>query len=300
MMKEKEGLRHIIIFVTLMCVILGAYLISREIIYRNIEVQEINMNWVHQVDSVEHNGNKFVIKGFAFEIETDAEEGVFEIVLRDAKEGNNIFPKMKYSERNDVNEYFLCNTSFLNSGYQAVFKLSNSDLQNNVYEILIRETQKGTAYKTGVYIAKGEVEYVNPVTFKSPKVEGTDLETIVNEGVLRVYRPEEDMYVYQYGNDLIWIAGPGYVFEREDTYIQWHLETTQKDKLPKERLDNQWYFDNLGFDFTDYEIENANFGVYRVAKRALPKEYSILQMNTGKHIEKWIWKVDFRPYYYFN
>lgn len=142
--------------------------------------------------------------------------------------------------------------------------------------------------------------YANPSEYQALEVEGTDLEEIVNQGVLRVYRPDYGMYVYQYKNTLYWIAEPDYGFVDSDTYVQYQLNTTQIERLPKIRLENEWYWDNIGFWFSEYEMKEMNTGKYRVAKKEIPREYSIRGIWTGNNIDGWIWREDFLPYYIFE
>ena len=142
--------------------------------------------------------------------------------------------------------------------------------------------------------------YTNPKEYVPLEVAGTDLEEIVENGVLRVYRPDYGMYVYQYEGELYWIAEPEYGFVEGDTVVECQLDTTQIARLPQHRLENQWYWDNIGFQFRSNECIALNTGKYRVTKKALPKEYSITKIWTGNYINNWIWLSYFRPYYKFD
>lgn len=83
------------------------------------------------------------------------------------------------------------------------------------------------------------------------------------------------------------------------SYIQYQLWTTQTEKLPQERLDNNWLWDNIGGNFEEYEMQ-SDFGEYRVMRRELPTEYAITAIVTGYHKDgKWIWRNYFRPIYEF-
>ena len=70
--------------------------------------------------------------------------------------------------------------------------------------------------------------------------------------------------------------------------------------LPKDRIENNWLWSNLGFRFKWNELVDWNTGIYRVAKATLPTEYSITKIWTGNYKDGWIWKSDFRPWYVFN
>ena len=309
----KSRKKQVIIFCLSMVALVSIYLTAARALYERFEIIEDNFSWVYQVDSIEEIDGKLQIKGWAFALNEDATQENCEIILYDTKTGKGIYPKMTYEPRKDVNEYFLCEYDYTESGFTASISARSLQLDSNVYEILLRpksEKSKGNsfstntkeerkAFSTNIYYSDGEVMYVHPDEFVPLEVEGTDLEEVVEQGVLRVYRPDYGMYVYQYKGELYWIAEPEYEFDEDrETYIQWHLETSQIENLPQYRLENQWYFDNLGFYFSENALEGWNTGKYRVAKKELPTEYSITKMNIGRYKETWIWNEYFRPYYY--
>ena len=150
------------------------------------------------------------------------------------------------------------------------------------------------------YFSKGELMYCLPEDYVSLDVLGTYLEEIVKGGVLRVCRPDVGMYVYQYENELYWIAEPYYGFVDEDAVVEFQMHTTQIEKLPEDRLANNWLWSNIGFPFNSNELLEEDTGKYRVTKCALPIEYSITKIWTGTHIEDWVWKNSFRPWYEFS
>jgi len=265
-----------------------------------MDIKEDDFSWVYQVDEVGIEGKDFVLQGFAFELDKDATEGAFEIVLQDIETGKRHFPEMKYMERKDVNEYFLCEYDYLQTGFEAVIKAKKLDLNEKNYEVLLRRADERQTYQTGTYISKGELIYTNPSEYEELDVLGTELEEIVEEGVLRVYRPDYGMYVYQYEDELYWIAEEDYEYFDSDI-LEYMLYTTQKEKLPEYRLENEWYWDNMGFLFTEKEVKKINSGNYRVAKARIPSEYSIVEIETGNNVDSlWIWKAQFRPWYIFD
>ena len=209
---------------------------------------------------------------------------------------------MEYVERKDVNEYFLCEYDYLQSGFRAKLSTDIINLNEDNLEVLLRIKGKRRTYQTGVYISKGNLMYTNPLEFEPLDVKGTDFEEIVENGVLRVYRPDYHAYVYQYERELYWIMRDGYAFNKNnDTYVQYHTKTTQNERLPLYRRNNDWYFDDLGFGFKEKEIEIQNVGGYRIAKKALPEEYSVTMIWTGNYSAgEWEWRSDFRPWYEFE
>lgn len=301
MKKHNDIVKKSVICISLLCLIWGGYILASRALAKVITVMDDNFSWVYQVDSVETVGKKLIIEGFAFPLGQDTVGGGYEIVLSDLDSDKNVFMEMEYTKRKDVNEYFLCEYDYLYSGFHAKVSLSKVNMKERNYEILLRMADEKTAYRTGIYLSNGEIMFANPATYVSLDVEGTDIENVVKQGVLRVYRPDAGVYVYQYEDYFYWIIEPKYELgSEEDTYIELQLTTSQVDKLSEERLRNRWYYDNLRFKFYEQEIIGGNLGEYRVAKREIPTEYSIVKVWTGKATDEWEWVQYFRPYYYFD
>ncbi len=273
MEKNKKTILQAIVCVGLLCVIWGGYWLTIRKMERNIKSRDNNFSWVFQLDEVEKAGTEVMLRGFAFELDADAQAKTYEIVLQDIETGEIFFPDMKYESRADVNEYFLCDYDYEQSGFVASIKDKKISLKEKNYEVLLRVKDEKETYRTGTYLKSGQIVYANPNEFTPLNVVGTELEKVVKDGVLRVYRPDYGIYVYQYKGELYWIAEPNYGFVDGDTFIEYHLNTTQVANLPKHRLENHWYWDNRGFDFSKCELTDWNTGRYRVAKMALPKEY---------------------------
>ena len=263
------------------------------------EIIEDDFSWVYQIDSIEEIDGKLQINGWAFALNEDAERENCEIILYDIKTGKGVYPKMTYESREDVNEYFLCEYDYTESGFGANISTKHLELENKVYEILLRPEGEREAFSTNVYYSNSEMLYVHPDEFVPLEVAGTDLEKVVKNGVLRVYRPDYGMYVYQYEGELYWIAEPDYGFVDGDTYVYYQMYTTQIEKLSAERLANGWIYDDLGFMFCSKELFDKNMGKYRVAKAKIPEEYSVTYNWTGNYVDEWIWKNNFRPWYEF-
>ena len=107
------------------------------------------------------------------------------------------------------------------------------------------------------------------------------------------------MYIYQYGGELYWIADFEYEFKADgNNRIEYQINTTQVQNLPKDRLDNGWHWSNIGFVFEENEIVMDDS--WRVAKCRLPEEYSITDIGSGHKINDWVWQHNFRPWYEFK
>lgn len=262
-------------------------------------VQKDDFSWVVQVDEVRREGSEFVLEGFAFKLNQNAEERAFDIVLHDLDTDEYLFPKMEYEERKDVNEYFLCEYDYTKSGFTASMKEQEIDLSEDDFEVLLRPKDEKNPYNFATYLADGKLMYANPKEYVPLDVEGTDLEEVVKNGVLRVYRPDVGMYVYQYEERLFWLADSSYIFEENDlTSMQYQIGTTQVEKLPLESQTKKWYFERREYIFEFLEVKGLQTDEYRVVGRALPTEYSIFEVLTGHYLDnldKWEWYQIFRP-----
>ena len=296
-MEEKK--RHLLIFFALLLVIWGGYFIVKHFaIDRNLILQEDDFSWVMQVDSVSYKNGEVVLTGFSFKLEEDAKVDTYNIVLQDIESGKLLFSKIENLSRTDVNDYFLCEYDYTGSGFIARVKMDDLDLHNKNYEVILQERGKRKAYRTGTFISKGQLMYVNPNEYLPLEVEGTDLEEIVEKGVLRVYCQEAGLYIYQYQEDIYWITDKNYTFIDDNTLVEYQVVTTQKEKLPPERV--KYSFENCPFRFTSSEWVSGNVGSYRVARKELPNEYAISKIVTGSPSEPWVWRRTFRPYYSFS
>lgn len=301
--KLQENKRKQVVFCVVSTLVISVmYLLGKHMVELQREhsftIVPDNFTWVYQIDSMECEDNKLVISGWAFALEQDAGENKFEIVLHNLETEKDIFPKIRYEAREDVNAYFLCKYDYTQSGFTAT--CSEKRLDDGVYEILLKPEGSKNVYSTGIYYADGTMSFVNPEEFTPLDVAETNLELIVEQGILRVYRQDYGMYVYQYEGELYWIAEKWYDFVNGDTFVQYQMNTTQVENLPQNRLDNGWYWSNISFYFTKNELLDWDTGRYRVTKCALPTEYSVTQIWTGNYIDGWIWSTSFRPWYEFS
>jgi glycopeptide antibiotics resistance protein len=252
-----------------------------------VEADSTPRAYCFQVDSVEFTDGTIELNGFAFRYEHPSSD--YSLLLR-AEDGTRIELEKEIVLRSDVNNYFLCDYDYTNSGFSA-----RRAVEEGEYEVLIK-WPFSIALSTGVYINSDGVHYASEKEFEAPEI---DTE-FVEHGVLRVYRPDFHCWVYQYEGSLYWIVDQDFNFEEDNTtYIQYQLWTTQTENLPQERLDNNWLWDNIGGNFEEYEIL-GDFDECRVMKRELPTEYPVTAIVTGYHKDgKWIWRNYFRPVYEF-
>lgn len=244
-------------------------------------------------DSVLQDG-ELNLSGFAFRYDHETRKPT--IILRSTETGKRITLDTEQVARPDVNEYFACEYDYSYSGFNAFGRVDDQE-----YEILIRWPWS-VALSTGVYIDSNTIRYSPAESFRAPDTsDAPDLKEIVEDGVPRVYRPDYHCWVYQKGWSLYWIVDQDFNFEDDgSTYIQYQLNTTQKEKLPQKRIENGWFWDNIGGHFEKYEL-TGNFGSYRVMRREIPTAYSVTSIETGYYKNgEWIWKNFFRPVYKFE
>lgn len=247
-----------------------------------------------QIDEAEMENGAVRLRGFAFRYQFEPANVL--LLLRSTETGKKIKLTTESGiARSDVNDYFLCNYDYTDTGFVA----SGRFAEEEEYELMVKWPWT-LAVATGVYLTGEDIHYAPEDVFISPDCVGTELESIVKNGLLRVYRPDSHCWVYQLDNSLYWIADQDFILEDDGTTkIQYQLWTTQIEKLPEKRLANKSTKDNLGGNFEEYELK-GNFGAYRVMKRELPDAYSITAIVTGYYRDgSWVWKNCFRPIYVF-
>lgn len=288
---------QIIFFILTMVFLFVGYFKVKTSLQRIFEIVADDFSWVYQIDDMICTDEQLEITGWAFQVGQDSVTKNCEIVFLDIKTGKRLYPEMRYEDRKDVNDYFICEYNYLESGFKAAISIESLDMKETAYEVILRPTNADEAYHTGIYIFDESITYTNPYDFTMPNVKGTDLEKVVEEGILRVYNEEFGRYVYQYDGELYWIADEQIEPIEDNLCMQFQLTTTQEGNLPEERIKKNWLWDNLSFYFETNEITDWNTGQYRVAKEKLPTEYSIVKIWTGDYIKDWKWICNFRPWY---
>ena len=273
-------MKSLLIFFMIACVVV----IIRE--HGGAESDNTSRVYCFQVDRVEYTDGKIELDGFAFRYEHPDSD--YTLLLL-SENGTLIKLEKESIARPDVNRYFSCDYDYTVSGFTA-----RGTVEEGEYEVLIKWPWS-IALSTGVYI-DSSIHYVPEKEFTAPEI-GSDF---VENGILRVYRPDYHCWVYQWNGALYWVVDQDFYFEDNGlTYIQYQMWTTQPDNLPQNRLENNWLWDNIGGNFEDYELQ-GDWNGYRVMKRDLPTAYSITSIVTGYYQNgEWIWKEYFRPYYDF-
>lgn len=238
---------------------------------------------VFQIDEID-NGKTI---GFCFRPGRDT-DGKYSVKLRNIQ--TNQIESIDFKtgiERPDVNTYFSCEYNYSRSGFEATVPVIGK------YEFIICYNSL-LKIPTGVYISDSKIQFAD--YYIVPNIN----EDFVRDGILRIYQPDEHFWIYQFRDALYWIFEDDFEFEDgENTFIQYQLWTTKKNKLPKRRLDKERYWDNRSDYLEDNEIV-GNWVGYRVMKRKIPSDYPVTAILTGRYKSgEWIWKEYFRPVYHF-
>lgn len=253
-------------------------------------------NYCIQIESIICENDEIELAGFALWFDHNVDEMKMELKSTNSKE---IIPlEVNYGlDRDDVQEYFLCDHDYTKTGFIARGHINN---WANEYEILV-SLDWPRNISTGIFVENTSVHYCPSNLFMAPNADTKELRGIINDGILRYYSRDSQCWIYQNGKELYWIIGKdSALFQNENEYVQFQLWTTQVDKLPSERLENGWNWDERNGLFETYELNGVS-DLYRVMCRTLPTDYSIKSMLTGYYVDdRWIWKTYFRPIYYFD
>ncbi len=281
---------------------------------------EDSLFYTYEVESARVEGTELVIKGWFFEVgkfrndnheRTDNKRlGVmlYDIDSEKSEKEDGLYEGIKlevtHEKRYDVNEYFECEYDYSDCGFVAKVDSSRVDMVNGNYQIIFKQDESNyPGIMSNSFLCQGKLEFVSPKVKTEVDVNGTDLDPIINEGICLLNNPDKHIWVYQYKWTLYWITENGYEFgENDKTYIQYQLDTTQFERLPKERIDNKQYWSNIGFHFEKNEItEQINCGKYRVSICGIPEDYSVTRILTGYNKSgEWKWMDYIRPRYIFD
>ncbi len=282
-----------------------------------------SVRYAYQIEDLSTEGDELIIKGWFFELvnarnnEKFINEGnKFEVVLFDLNseaefdyDGNQIpykgiSTKVAIYDRQDVNNYFECEYDYMHCGFTARVNLSDVNIEKVDYQIVFKldeENKYGIA--SNAYIHEGRLQFCSPIDYYEVNTYGTDLDKIVDDGICVACSKEKQLAIYQYGWKLYYITAEDTFLEDDgSTFIEYQLDTTQYNKLPPQRINENSYWDNKGETFEKNEITNEiNCGDYRVSVRDIPTEYAVTRILTGYYVNnEWVWEKNIRPIYNFK
>ena len=325
-MENKKRILRVFIELLIAISIIIAFVIINEIITvknnNSFKAIDDSNKFAYQVEKIGIEDDEIVIEGWFIELKKVRnqereikEEKELGIVLYDInsktkvgkedsqnKIGNSM--RVERTLRPDINRYFQCEYDYSKCGFVARIKKTEIDLELGDYQVIFKpDCTEFDGICSQTYLSRGAIKYVNPNEEERLLTEGTDLDEIVTSGYCLLSSKEYGIWVYQYDRSLFWIANDEYFFEDDGgTHVSFLLETTQFDKLPPVRTENNLFWDSIGEEFEKNEITDIiNCGEYRVSKRKIPNEYSITRIGTGYYVqENWVWQRWFRPVFLYE
>lgn len=114
-----------------------------------------------------------------------------------------------------------------------------------------------------------------PLLAQIDEIKDPDLKGCVRGGVLKVYEPYYDTYVFQIGNKLVWLIGSDI---KDGTELVYHIFTDVPELLPVNRI--QHGFDNRSFRF-NAKKEHKKYGKYIVFEKDIPDFYPVTKIRVG-------------------
>lgn len=280
----QEKLKQIVFFAVAMALVFILYLVGLKLIYK-VDVGDLKedaYSLLYEFEAMKTEKDSIVITGWAFLPEQTAEQGAVELYLYNTTDNQIVKLKNSYYDLEELNLVFEDAFDYANAGIRAEIKSHKLDFENNVYELVVALKSPRRVYKTNTYLTSSGISYIHPENKVLLDVEGTDLEQIIENGRICVFRPDVDLYMYQYGNDLYWIS------TRDVVWIEQLFYPLQKDKVKD--FDGQW--DYRSFSSQEHSVKDMNTGKYYVAKSSLPTEYDVRYGYTGG--DNWGWSQRFR------
>jgi len=209
----------------------------------------------------------------------------------------------KNGKRTDAEQRFEVDWESGNSGFSVIVPTEEIK-EDTSYEVQLVlyydkkiETEEGyeteEAYnkiRTGQYLYNGELYRYDPVVFYEPKVEDEELQTVIDEGILRAYDLEYQVWIYQYGQKIYHITKPDFGSLKEaEIGFPVMPRTNKPELLPEHRI--QHGFDHLGFYYEDVSYQRDGVLPYQVRVVSLSEKYPTTYLITGLYDsveEKWV------------
>ncbi len=311
---QKSKKKQLIFFLVIMIGLVAIYL-PIETKIRDIREKEIlgsqniveDYNILANIESVEIKNEKMILSGWALRL--NSKNSNIHIVLQAIDNSDTRIFDTYIEEDNKVGQKFTSDWDF--GACRFIATKNASKLQDNVcYEVLVvldyiqeMETKEIVEYSkkvtTGKYLYDGELYSYNPINYTEPKVTDEELLQVIEEGILRAYDSEMQIWVYQCGLKLYYIVNPPFgSMELNQIGIPVMLRTNQPELLPEHRV--QYGFDHIGFYYENIEYQREGVLPYQVIVVTLSEKYPITYLATGLYNivnEQWvipfkIWMMD--------
>jgi len=271
------------------------YFYGHTIVY-NKYIPSVNPeNIVFQVEQADIENDTLHLLGWCFDTstkETDTIISTLRAIVADLNRSDvfHFYNGIVGIPSPDVDSYFdNMNHKYAYCGFEIIIDLGSLSYDND-YEIMLQlDKQDDTIVHTGLFLHNKQVMRINPKFANSIEIEGTDLEPIIRQSQVKVYRPEEGIYIYQRDNALYYIIEDYYDLDNGLGRIAFNVFTTMPELLPPDRI--TYGYESLDWDFSQYEItDKIDSGKYRVAVFLIPQRYPVTTIQTGSWKAGYSWK----------
>lgn len=301
MEKWKKVIWQAVICIGLLCVIWSGYLFTLNPLKKRNKVEairnqkvEADYNILSSLEEIYIEEGKIEISGWVLHL--NARKIALNVVFQPVGSGEAKVFLTKSVERKDVENYFVPGRAFDECGFEV--DIEKKELKKNVcYEVFLfleyeeeseegkEKVEKCKKVSTGWYYREGKMQRYNPETYVSPDIEDEVLLRVIQEGNLRLFDVNEQIWIYQYGSQLYYIIKTAIEsMEKENIGVPVMPHTSRADLLPESR--RQYGFDHIGFYFEDKTYQKVGVLPYQIVVVDLPKEYPITYISTGMYDNK--------------
>lgn len=162
-----------------------------------------------------------------------------------------------------------------NECYEIQFWIEDKEcVENSVTLDLYRKIT------TNEYFYNGELYSYNPNTFKRPDISDQEIIKVMDEGSLRAYDAENEIWIYQYERKLYYIMNmQGISMKEADVCVPVMPSTSREEMLPEDR--RQYGFDHWGTFIEDMKYSREGILPYQVVVVDIEASYPITYITTG-------------------
>lgn len=309
MFKSKK--KQIMFFFVSMIVIILVYLRSTSELEafkeRSMEVIQ-DYNIVNSLEHIEVRDGIIEFSGWALRL--NSKNLGMKLVFHSVDNSDEKIISVDIEDKDDIAEYFDPDWDFGSCGFFGTIK-QNKLKKEVCYEVLlilnyeeeqkveddVQVVQNVKKVSTGRYLYNNELYWYNPIEFIAPNVTDVAMQEVIQNGIVRAYDLEKEIWIYEYNSNLYWIINFslfGSIEERLE--IPLFIYTSQVEKLPKDKQDLGR--DYIGYYLTEEDYLNNKEDFYYIYSTSLSKDYPITSVRTGIYQNQgenkgWIWETRF-------
>lgn len=241
----------------------------------------IDYELLYDFEHIDIEESNFIIKGWVMKL--GAKNMGVHILLWSDNNDEVILSTDMYV-RKDVEEIFEPEYEHGKCGFIAELQPNELELDvcYQVYLVLDYETdsEKRLKVNTDKYICNGKLYNYNPNTFERPNVNDEELLQVINDGIVRAYDIEKEIWIYQYDDMLYYIVNSEFGSMKDnDVKIPVMPSTSRTDLLPEKRIEDG--FDHLGAYYEDLSYAREGILPYQVVRVNLSNDYPNTYVSTG-------------------